>query len=297
MWRGPRLGCAGLRAAQQPAPPAAPILQPRPQLPAPGRCPPSTHPCAFHQSAPPAPPTATPTDQSREPHAGDQWGELLPAPISGQAEIRGGEKGGTGAAEGRGQPRLWAALGREAGSARRRVSSAGQSGAYANRSGKPRPRGCEGVAVVAWGWGRFGPRLFGRSAVPSRDQDRPRSATCSEQPERHRERGPGAGWRCGGLRRGLSLPLPWPPSASFGSALRVGRSDESGFLGSMLMHGDGGCHQQSGRAAICGGRQPGYAPPLRLGAALRFLVRVLFQPQRCACRLWRLCVKRRVASF
>ena len=139
--RGLRLGCAGLRAAQQPAPPAAPILQPRPQLPAPGRCPLSTHPCALRQSAPPAPPTASPTSQSREPHAGDQWEGLSPAPISGQAEKRGGERGGASAAEGRGRPRLRAALGRKAGSAVRRVSSAGQSGAYANEAREAPPPG------------------------------------------------------------------------------------------------------------------------------------------------------------
>lgn len=85
--------------------------------------------------------------------------------------------------------------------------------------------------------------LPGRAAVPTRPDPARRPAPLyGGQPDRHRERGPGAGWRCGGLRRRLSLPLPGPPSASFGAGLRVERSDESGLLGSMLMHGDGGCN-------------------------------------------------------
>lgn len=152
-----------------------------------------------------------------------------------------------GAGKGAGPARRRGGAGRVSGQrwAERRGQRFGACPLLANRvpmqkrRGKPRPRGCEGAAVAAEPGG--GSRCAARPRCGTDPVRRP-APLHGGQPDRHRERGRGAGWRCGGLRRRLSLPLPGPPSASFGAGLRVERSDESGLLGSMLMHGDGGCN-------------------------------------------------------
>lgn len=88
---GPGEAAGRLRAAQQPAPPAAPILQPRPQHPRRAAAP-RAHPCALRQSARAAPPSAAAPRQSRRPPAADQWAERSPAPISRQPARGGGKE-------------------------------------------------------------------------------------------------------------------------------------------------------------------------------------------------------------